>query len=579
VRTKNHIAVKIPWIATVVLTAVLTGCQSVSPGWRNSVRDSIDENLSEAKTQATGQVPAAVSQALLPPIEIALPEGGVVTTEPRFDLTVSNAHARQVFMGLVEGTPYSMVVHPDIDGTISLNLKGVTVPESLKSIRAVYGYEYRRDGDRFFILGRGMQTRLFPINYLNLIRKGKSDTRVRSGEIGQRTSSGGSGSSTGSNSSGSGGAGAESTALSGIHVKTESQTDFWKDLGETLKVLIGNEAGRKVVVNPQAGAIVVRAMPEELRVVEDYLKLTHDTVNRQVVLEAKILEVELNDGFQTGINWAKLSSHGSRDYTIGQVGGGTSIDSGLSETAGNAGNLDPTTGIFTPISGTDSSAFGGVFSIAVMSRNFSAFIELLKSQGEVQVLSSPRVSTVNNQKAVIKIGGDEFFVTGVSSTSSTVSGTGTTPLVPTVELSSFFSGIVLDVTPQIDEASNIILHVHPAVSTISQRNKKFSVFGEDFDLPLALSTIQESDNIVRAQSGQVIVIGGLMKEGSTDQNSSVPLLGDIPLLGNLFKHKKVTRVKKELVILLKPTVINLGQEWGDIVDQTQERIKKIRIGS
>lgn len=548
---------------------LLLGCQTPS-GWRESTRAQIDSSLEEAKAAdakgPAGQVPADVSQALLPPIEIAVPEGGTAPLEPRFDLTVSNAPARQVFMGLVEGTPYSMVVHPDVKGSISLNLKEVTVPEALDAIRQAYHFEYRREDNRFFILGRGIQARIYTVNYLNLKRKGKSDTRVSSGGIGQRTSSGGTSSASADATSG----------FSSIHLETQSEADFWKNLTATLTVIVGSEGGRKVVVNPQTGVVVVRATPRELRLVEDYLGTTHASVNRQVVLEAKILEVELNDGFQTGVNWASLSSHGNKNYTIGQVGGGTSIDSGISEIAGNTGDLNPG-GIIGPISGTNSSAFGGVFSIAVLSNNFSAFIELLKSQGEVQVLSSPRVSTVNNQKAVIKVGGDEFFVTGVSSGTAITGATTTT--LPTVELTSFFSGIVLDVTPQIDESNNIILHIHPSVSTVTQRNKSFRISGDEFDLPLALSTIQESDNVVRAQSGQIIVIGGLMKEGSTDQNTSVPLLGDIPLLGNLFKHKKVTRVKKELVILLKPTVINLGQEWGDMVDKTHERMKKIRIGS
>jgi len=550
---------------------LLLGCQTPS-GWRESARAQIDSSLEEAKTAdakgVAGQVPTDVSQALLPPIEITVPEGGTAPLEPRFDLTISKAPARQVFMGLVEGTPYSMVVHPDVKGSISLNLKEVTVPEALEAIREVYHYGYRREGNRFFILGRGIQTRIYTVNYLNLTRKGKSDTRVSSGGIGQRSSSGGS----------SAGA-TESSGFSSIQLETKSESDFWKNLTTTLTAIVGADGGRKVVVNPQTGVVVVRATPRELHLVEDYLGATHASVNRQVVLEAKILEVELNDGFQTGINWAKLSSHGNKNYTIGQVGGGTSINSGFSEISGNTGNLDPTTGIFSPISGTNSSAFGGVFSLAVLSNNFSAFIELLQSQGEVQVLSSPRVSTVNNQKAVIKVGGDEFFVTGIT-TGATVSAAGTAATTtPTVELTSFFSGIVLDVTPQIDDSNNIILHIHPSVSTVTQRDKSFRISDDEFSLPLALSTIQESDNVVRAQSGQVIVIGGLMKEGSTDQHASVPLLGDIPLLGNLFKHKKVTRVKKELVILLKPTVINLGQEWGDMVDKTHERMKKIRIGS
>lgn len=539
--------------------------------WSESVGNHINDSLAQAKkTDAKAAVPADVNQALLPPMQINMPEGSAAAIEPHFDLSVNNASARQVFMGLVEGTPYSMVVSPDINGTVSLTLKDITVPQAMDALRSAYGYEYKRNGNRFFVLGRGMQTRLFPVNYLNLNRKGMSDTRVVSGELTNASSKSGGNAGSGGNSgaNNNGGNGGAS-----MQIETQSQSDFWQELQATVQTIIGTEGGRKVVINPQAGLLVVRAMPEELSTVEDFLNRTQISVNRQVVLEAKILEVTLNDGFQTGINWGGLGHAGGATLTAAQVGGGTLLSgTGVSEIAGNVGNLNPA--VPSLISGTNASAFGGIFSLAVQARNFTSFIELLQTQGKVQVLSSPRVSTVNNQRAVIKVGGDEFFVTSVTNTITTV---GNTPVSqPTLELTPFFSGIALDVTPQIDDNNNIILHIHPSVSEVKQENKTFSVYGQSFNLPLALSTIQESDNIVRASTGQVIVIGGLMKEGSTEENASVPLLGDIPVLGNLFKHKKVTRIKKELVILLKPTVVNLGQYWSDAVQQSQDHIDRMK---
>jgi MSHA biogenesis protein MshL len=551
-------------IAVLGAGLVLAGCQSVPSKWNEQVGGSIDAALAQPK-QPVAPPPSEVSKGLLPPLEITVPGAGKTPVEPRFDLSVSNAPARQVFMGLVEGTPYDMVLQPDVGGNVTLNLKDVTVPEALKALREAYGYEYRRDGNRFFIFGRDLQTRLFHVNYLNLQRLGKSDTRVQGGEIGNRST--GTGTTTGATTT--------STQSSSVQIETSSKSDFWKELEDNLRAIVGNGDGRRVVVNAQAGIVVVRAMPDELRTVENYLGATHDSVNRQVVLEAKIVEVQLSDGFQAGINWAKV--HGN--YTFGQVGGGTAINSGVSEIAGNTGNLNPTTGIFSPISGTNASAFGGIFSMAVNTGSFAAFLELLQSQGKVQVLSSPRVSTVNNQKAVIKIGGEDFFVTGVTSTSAaTTVGAATLPS-SSIELTSFFSGIVLDVTPQIDEANNIVLHIHPSVSTITQKDKAFTVFGQAVTLPLASSDIQESDNVVRAQSSQIVVIGGLMREATTDDNASVPLLGDIPIVGNLFKQHKITRVKRELVILLKPTIVKSGSDWSEDVKDVQERMRKIRIGS
>lgn len=516
--------------------------------WRDSVRESIDTTMQESRKSAKQPVPEEINQALLPPIEIKLPDGKITPLESRFDLAISNAPARDVFMGLVEGTPYSMVVHPDVKGFLSLNLKEVTVPEAVEAIRQVYGYEYRRDGGRFLILGAEMQTRLFNVNYLNVARSGTSNVNVGGGGIG------GAGGGT-SGGTGGGTAGGSGT----VQVSTTSQSDFWKNLTAALAAIVGTDGGRKVIVNPQTGIVVVRAMPEELRVVEDYLGVTHATVNRQVVLEAKIVEVELKNEFQSGVNWSLISanSRGQLFDSRGRVFGGG--------TAGGGG------------SGTISSSLGGIFSLQLASGDFSLLIDALKGQGEVQILSSPRVSTVNNQKAVIKIGGEEFFVTGV--TGGVVATSTTAGTTPSVTLTSFFSGISLDVTPQIDENNSIILHIHPSVSGVSEKTKSFSVSGQSFQLPLALSTIQESDNIVRAQSGQIVIIGGLMKEAVTDEDASVPILADVPLVGNLFKHKRLNRIKKELVILLKPTSINLGQDWNDAVGESHERMKKIRAGS
>ncbi len=537
--------------AVVASIAVLLSACTAPTELRDSVRETIDATMTEARKPGK-PVPAAVSDALLPPIEIKLPDGKPIPFEPRFDLTVSNAPAREVFMGLIEGTPYSMVVHPEVKGTVSLNLKEVTVPEALEAIRQVYGYEYRRDGNRFLILGAEMQTRIFMVNYLNVVRSGTSSVNVGGGGLGGVSTGTGATTTTGGAGGGSaGGAGA-------VQVSTTSQSDFWKNLTATLTALIGAEGGRKVIVNPQTGLVVVRAMPDELRIVEDYLGVTHATVNRQVVLEAKVVEVELKNEFQSGVNWSLVS----QNYN-GQV---------FNSSASIFGGGTPAGG-----SGTRSSEFGGIFSLLLQTSDFSILIDALRGQGEVQVLSSPRVSTVNNQKAVIKVGGEEFFVTGVT---QAVAATGTTASTPaSITLTSFFSGISLDVTPQIDESNNIVLHIHPSVSAVSEKTKSLTISGDSFSLPLALSTIQESDNIVRAQSGQIIVIGGLMKEASTDRDASVPLLADVPIVGSLFKHKNITRIKKELVILLKPTSINLGQDWKDAVGEAQERMKRIRTGS
>jgi MSHA biogenesis protein MshL len=556
------------------MALALSACQT-GPAARDTEKR-IDATMEQSAQSATSGVPVDVSQALIPPLQINLPKGRKAPVESRFDLVVHNASARRVFMGLVEGTSFGMVLAPDVDGTVTLNLHDVTVPEAMEAIRRVYGYGFYREGNRYFVSGRGIQTRLFSVNYLNLKRKGISTTFVSAGGITQNQQAGTNGatstgaiSTTGALTSSGG---ATSNPIPSISVETDTDTDFWKDLQRTIQTIVGDGPGRRVIVNPQTNLIVVRASPSELRTVEDFLGETAMAVSRQVVLEAKILEVSLSDRYQTGVNWSQLTSVGGTNITLGQTGGGSIFNGGgVSGNAGvSLGNLSPGGGGFNPDPGTGVSAFGGVFTLAAQSGNFNAFLEALQGQGQVQVLSSPRVSTVNNQKAVIKVGADEFFVTGISVVA------GTTGAAQTAyQYQPFFSGIALDVTPQIADNGEIILHIHPAITEVTSQDKPTPSGNA---APFARSSVQESDNIVRAKSGHVVVIAGLMKEGTTDDNAAVPLLGDIPIAGNLFKHKRIVRVKKELVILLKPTVVTNDQMWADMINDSKKRMDGVRKG-
>lgn len=400
---------------------------------------------------------------------------------------------------------------------------------------------------------------------MNIERSGSSETSVSSGSLtANQTSTTGDGTTTTSSNS------------AGTNIRTEqSLTTFWTELQDSVQAIVGQGDGRSVVVNPQSGVVVVRALPNELREVEAYLQATQLIVQRQVILEAKFIEVRLNENYQSGINWGSLLTPGNNSITTSQVGGGSVLvgESGFSNLAGNSGNLDPNS--FSAISGAAASAFGGVFSLAVNLGDFNTFIELLKTQGNVQVLSSPRVATMNNQKAVIKVGSDEFFVTDIS-TQNVALNNNANLLQPDIELTPFFSGIALDVTPQISQEDDVTLHVHPSISEVVDQQKTVTVGTLTQQIPLALSTVRESDSIVRAKSGQVIIIGGLMQETTNDQDAKTPFLGDLPGVGGLFTHKKQASVKSELVILLKPVVVKSADEWNDELIKTRKNVEELR---
>jgi len=213
--------------------------------------------------------------------------------------------------------------------------------------------------------------------------------------------------------------------------------------------------------------------------VQQFLDKIQDIASRQVIIEAKIVEVELSSAFRAGINWAAIAEQGNRTISGFQ----TAPQQGFgSNNLLNQPSVPVTVGPGNPVTSMLTNSLGGAFTLAVNAGSFNAYVELLATQGKTRVLSSPRVSTINNQKAVIKAGDDEYFVTGVSS--NTVVGVGAST-ASNLDLAPFFSGVALDVTPQLSGDGQIILHIHPTVSDVSQKVLTVTVQGVTNSLPLA----------------------------------------------------------------------------------------------
>ncbi|MGQ3051743.1 MAG: secretin N-terminal domain-containing protein [Roseateles sp.] len=508
-----------------------------------------------AAPAASAAAPAAQTQPMPAP---------TLQPEPRFDLIVNGAPARDVFLSLVSDTRYSMLVHPSVSGQLSVTLKGVTLRESLDAIRDVYGFDYAIEGRRVTVFPPTLQTRVFTINALAHQRSGRSEVRVSSGAAPAGSQNGATGTATG---------GSTTTVQQqeSSQLSTKVSNDFWSETNIALKALVGSGEGRTVITSPQSGTVAVRAMPDELRHVEAWLKATRIAVERQVMLEAKIVEVELREGYQSGIDWSRIGDRGA----IGQTSVNPSIPSGVgsiinplvSNSRGlpvlSTGTQQPAWPDLIPLP----SSGGGTFGLALARGGFQALLSFIESHGDTQILSSPRIATLNNQKAVLKVGTDDYFITGISgsnsgSNASNTGTNGTTNQIPTLTLTPFFSGIALDVTPQIDAADMITLHVHPSVSSVTEKVKQVDLGSVgNFRLPLASANINESDTVVRIPDGHIVAIGGLMQMEASRRGSGLPGADSNPLTSMLFGNRANNGRKRELVVLIKPSIIRSAEDW------------------
>ncbi|MDP3517523.1 MAG: secretin N-terminal domain-containing protein [Pseudohongiella sp.] len=588
-----------------VLSLLMLACSSVGPGadMDTEVLTDIQDLLLDADLSYDPPVavepPDVTLQALMP--GLSLSDDLLAPVVERFNVMADAENARDFFNNLVAGTDYGVIVSTEVEGQISINLPNVTIDEVMNTVAEIYDYQITRRGNIYEVKPQGMITRIFTIDYLNVSRDGSSSVSITSGGAG----GGQQGGQAGGVAGGIGGAGSVGTAAGGGiggglggtggtggtgggggggggQVSTQTQTDFWTDIKATLEGILGlsttsssassgvapgasgllaglgtatagrvqtsaarDESGRTVVVQPQVGLVMVTATPSELEQVASYIETAQSILMREVTIQVQFLEVILNKGYQSAIDFD----------TFGP--------------GGEAGGNNTITGQFG--AGTQGVTFDGIsnpLTIATNFTDFNAIFRLLESRGTTQVLSSPSLKVLNNQKALFQDGDQEYFQTSVG---SNVVNTGTSVTETSANnLQQFFSGISMDITPQISADGTITLHVHPVITTVSEQNK--SVAGQQ--VPLARTSVRELDSIIRAQDGRIVILGGLAYERTVDSTAGIPGLNDVPVVGAAFDQRRQSTVKSEFIILLRP-VIATSQSEQNLLRERSERMRRI----
>ena len=530
---------------------ILSGCASTGRQGRQEFSKHVSESV------AANPVSEEERIANLPP-----PPPPVVKPEKRFDLVLRNAPVHQAYMSLVEGTGWSIILPKTMQGDVTLTLRDTTISDVLETLRETHGYEYRVEGRRIIVEDASeTKAKVFRIFHPVQRRTGRSETRILSGSVSDSGSSSGQ---TNTNSSATTStSGGSQRSVESSRVQTDNKENFWEEIVETIKGAMGQGNGRTVTASPQAGIIVVRGDPTDLRNAERIIRSTQDNISKQVLIESKIIDVQLGDGNRNGINWASFDASGRTRWSMNANSSNIDYASGRPVADAVLSSVVPAVAA--------SSGVGGALGLAFRTGSFLAMMEFLQTQGSARVLSSPRIAAINNQKALLKIGTDEYFVTNVSnSQTSTSSGTTNTPSVTT---QPFFSGIALDITPQIDDDNNVTLHIHPSVSNVTTVQKQIDLGSSgSYVLPLAASSISETDSVVRIQDGQVAAIGGLFSMSRTDETNKIPGAGDIPAGGLLFRDDSGKGTKRELVVLVKATIIKDKSDWEAQMDIVRNRL-------
>ncbi len=502
----------------------------------------------------------------------------------RISLSVRDADLKDLLRAAAEDTDFNITFEADIETRIKgLDLKGVTLQEILDQILPNLGMGYVKTGRTIHIQKSEGGLRFYQVDHLAMRRLGSKAFMVNaSGQLIQSTggSGGSTGGSTGGDSGGGGGQGTGSSSAYTSSLNTGNGFDPWDEMrsglttlvfgepisGESASVAGGQVAGptslsfarngKTLMIHPDSGLVVLGADPGTHKRVDAYLQELRRRNRRQVLLEARIVEVTLGNDSQIGVDWNGLLSAGAASG-----GTGTDIRGTFATGATSNTNLDAAT--------------EGLAKLVVQNARIAATLSALAREGRLQVLSSPRISTLNNQKAILRVVREEAFF--LQNSQTTASGSG--PVTTTVNITPMVVpvGIVLDILPQVSDDNTVTLAVNPSISEIvAVRSLVVQGVGNSGGASATLPVVdrRDLDAVVRLKSGETLVLAGIIRSKEGVDDRGVPWIRKIPFLGNFFTKKEKTKTHTELAIFITPTLIDDSEQMAVQRDVSEKRLEK-----
>lgn len=427
-------------------------------------------------------------------------------SEGRYSVSVREVPARELLYSLAEDAGLDLDIHSEAQGKVTMIALDQPLPALLQRIAHQAGLRLERLPDRWAVFPDGPFLRVYSVDYLNVKRTSSSRVRVES-QI----------ASTGTSSSGESAGGSNSTT----DVSGETGVDFWTSLQENLHALLEEDRG-EVIVNPATGVIAVRTDSEGHRAVRNLLDAAQASAQRQVLIQATIVEVELDDRYRAGIDWGRLLE-----------GNGLSVEWGA-----------------LPLS--PERTFGGFVLDYKRGDGLQVMLRLLQEFGRTRVLSSPKLMSLNNQTALLKVVDNLVYFTVEQQTTLSVQGSSESSSRSTVHTVPI--GLTMAITPQIDARGSVMLGVRPTVSRVNRFVSDPNPALEDGNRVPEIQ-VRELESLLRLEDGHVAVLGGLIRDDLGEDESRLPAIADLPWIGSLFQGRRRSHRRTELVILLRPTVI------------------------